>query len=671
MIRALALALFLFVGGAAGIATAQVSPGPLARAHADLEGTLKCTKCHGGGGADAMPARCLACHRDVAWLVERGRGFHGTAKVKAQRCAACHPDHAGADFQLVKWPEGTAEKFDHRRAGWALDQSHGKIACEKCHKPASRASPAAKLAAGGRSRWTGLETTCASCHEDIHRGALGERCTACHDAGKWAITPGFSHDTTAYVLTGRHRDTKCDQCHLDRRFATRVDPAGKPIPVYRPLPHQTCASCHKDVHAGRFGANCAGCHSTDGFKTISPSGFDHARTHFPLKGRHGAVKCAACHKDFTTEAGRRPASATCAACHADAHAGTATTQGKSTDCATCHVETGFAPSTFPLASHQRSRFPLDGKHAAAKCSACHLKETVPTAVSRFGTSRVVMRPAFERCQSCHREEHGGQLVTRADKGDCAACHRAAAWKPSTVDRAAHATLGLVLDGRHGEVACRTCHGTDRAGLKPLPTRVGGLGRSGFVFKGVEKDCAACHLDPHLGRFEPKGLRPAPNGCLTCHGMSAFRPAAVDVAAHQGFRLKLEGAHRATPCSACHRELERPRPAKPSSSLVLSGARFAELKVEAPLGCAACHKSVHGAQFDGRKDGGTCEACHNEESFAPAGRFDHDRDAAFALKGGHQNVPCASCHKSEPVPGGPARVIYRPLSGKCENCHTAK
>ncbi|WP_230133097.1 hypothetical protein, partial [Campylobacter jejuni] len=74
------------------------------------------------------------------------------------------------------------------------------------------------------------------------------------------------------------------------------------------------------------------------------------------------------------------------------------------------------------------------------------------------------------------------------------------------------------------------------------------------------------------------------------------------------------------------------------------------------------------QFDGRKDQGRCDACHTDDAFAPAGAFDHDRDAALALKGGHQKVACAACHKSEPGPNGTARVIYRPVASKCEACH---
>ena len=151
----------LATAGGVGRLQAQVSPGPLARAHQELEGSLKCTRCH-GAGAEGMQSRCVSCHRDIAWLAGQGRGLHGSPATKAAKCASCHPDHAGVDFALVKWPEGSSERFNHRRAGWELEQSHARAKCADCHKPANRLSPAAKLATGGRSNWTGLEQTCAS-----------------------------------------------------------------------------------------------------------------------------------------------------------------------------------------------------------------------------------------------------------------------------------------------------------------------------------------------------------------------------------------------------------------------------------------------------------------------------------------------------------------------------
>ena len=83
--------------------------------------------------------------------------------------------------------------------------------------------------------YTGLDTTCTSCHEDVHRSALGATCTKCHDAGSWTVTPGFDHDTTAYPLTDKHAEVKCDKCHLDPRLAPKSDGKGHLVPVYKPV----------------------------------------------------------------------------------------------------------------------------------------------------------------------------------------------------------------------------------------------------------------------------------------------------------------------------------------------------------------------------------------------------------------------------------------------------
>jgi len=57
-----------------------------------------------------------------------------------------------------------------------------------------------------------------------------------------------------------------------------------------------------------------------------------------------------------------------------------------------------------------------------------------------------------------------------------------------------------------------------------------------------------------------------------------------------------------------------------------------------------------------------------DAFRPARRFDHNRDAAFSLKGAHANVPCARCHRSVAGPSGKPVVIYRPVPTACEACH---
>ncbi len=645
---------------------AQISPGPLATAHATLEGPAQCTQCH-GGRRDPMGAQCLSCHKDIAWETERARGLHGSSEVKGTPCSSCHPDHAGRDFNMVKWPDGSAAKFDHQRAGWVLKQEHAKAECQDCHTARYAVSPAAKLSVRKTGQgYTGLETTCASCHEDVHRAALGPNCATCHDAASWTATPGFSHDTTAYKLTGKHEEVKCDKCHLDARLSPKSDGRGHLIPVYKPVSFATCADCHSDPHKGTLGPKCADCHGTAGFKVIDKNRFDHDRTKYPLTGKHASVQCAACHRDFSTPALKKPAYATCASCHRDAHNGTATLAGRPGDCADCHAVSGFSPSTYTVASHATTRYPLEGKHTGVKCSACHTTSTAATAVKQFGSSKVVMRPAIARCSSCHADDHGGQLAATANKGECAACHRVAGWTPSTFDSAAHAKTWLALDGRHQEVSCTDCHGTTRTSLPPLGTTVA-LGKANFRFKLAETNCQACHVDPHRGRFATGGARAKGAGCLACHDSRVFHPSSTTVVAHAEFGFALEGGHRATPCSACHKELGRPAGAK-QSSLVRAGGSFGDLRFEASHDCAACHRTPHGTQFAAWDARGGCVACHSVDTFAPAGKFNHDTDASFPLKGAHEQVPCAQCHKRDPSSPDPTMLLYRPLSGRCESCH---
>jgi hypothetical protein len=377
------------------------------------------------------------------------------------------------------------------------------------------------------------------------------------------------------------------------------------------------------------------------------------------------VPCAKCH-DFTTPQGKKPAFATCTSCHQDAHAGAATLAGKSVDCAACHDVTGFTPSTFTVAQHRSAKYPLEGKHAAVRCAGCHRTDAAAP-ISRYGTARVIMRPGVGRCVDCHADDHAGQLANRPGQGECAACHTVAGWKPSRFDRAAHAGLRVTLDGRHGDIECAVCHGSRRPGLKPLATTAS-LGRAAVLLRPPETACTDCHLDPHRGRFAAGGERAQVNGCPACHDQAAFRPSTVSAESHRNFALKLEGAHRAVPCTSCHSDM-RNLPAL-RSSLVGSGVSKAVLSLTAASACADCHQTPHGDQFASRKDGGRCDACHGVDAFVPASRFDHNRDANFALRGAHEAVPCNRCHLTDLASGKP-RLTFRPLSGKCETCHGEK
>lgn len=652
-----AAALAAWLGLAPG-AAAQISPGPLSRPHAALEGSLKCTQCHGGRKED-MPATCLACHKEITWLVQQRRGLH--AAERATPCASCHPDHAGREFAMVSWPGGSPERFDHEKAGWRLERSHADVRCTECHVSRYQKGQAATLAPRPGGRWTGLETACITCHEDEHRGQLDRDCAACHDAGKWTLAVRFDHERTRYPLTGAHERVTCDQCHLTPSLPLPRNAAGKPVALYRPLPHAECSACHADPHAARFGAKCATCHATASWQRIDPARFDHDRTRYPLKGKHASVTCAKCH-DLAPRGGN-PGFATCGACHKDAHAGTATLQGKPADCAACHGLAGFRPATYGVADHARARYALEGRHREVACKACHVTRPAGVPAASLGTAAVQLRPAAATCRACHGKDHGAQLDARADSGRCESCHVVKGWTPSTFDVVAHAATALPLDGKHRDVACADCHGPSRPGLPPLTSAL--LGPARVALRLERSDCASCHVDVHGGRFTT-GPRAQRAGCPACHDARAFRPSTITAATHQGFAYPLEGGHRAVACVACHDELRREAPGR---TLLLQRTVTTPARYEAPhAACTDCHAdSPHGDQFAARADKGACDGCHSLGRFRPADRFDHDRDARFSLAGAHARVACTSCH----VPSAPGRtrdLRWRPLSPKCESCH---
>src|SRR5947209_1852310 len=108
-----------------------LSPGPLAKAHAELEGVSSCTKCHVKGG-QVSEQRCLDCHAELKERVAKKTGFHGRIPPKELSCSECHHEHQGRDFELIDWPGGQ-KAFDHRKTGYELSGKHARVDCGKCH----------------------------------------------------------------------------------------------------------------------------------------------------------------------------------------------------------------------------------------------------------------------------------------------------------------------------------------------------------------------------------------------------------------------------------------------------------------------------------------------------------------------------------------------------------
>jgi len=530
-----AAALGLFASPAAG---AQISPGPLSRAHAELEGVTKCLQCH-GIGEPKLDGRCLACHREIAWLREQGRGLHAARDLG--ECASCHREHGGADFEIVHWGSGGAEAFHHARAGWPLDGRHGAVRCRDCHRAELRTSEVTGMRDGGlpASTWLGLETDCASCHADPHVPTLGADCAQCHVTRGFAeIQPGrFDHDRTGYPLRGAHAKVSCNGCHR-----TGPEWTGRPE-------SSRCASCHADPHAGLATiagrpADCASCHSVEGFRPSTFTVAMHATAPYPLEGRHRAVACAACHPAGKTGTVLRRAHSRCTDCHSDPHGGQLATRKDAGACEACHRVDGFSPSTFSAADHGKLGFPLLDRHAETECRSCHgPRRGLPWAgKTPVGTAGAVFRFAGSECRTCHVDPHDGRLAAAG----CASCHDARTFSPSRVDAAMHASWSFPLEGAHAAVPCLECHRElDRVPL--AHTVLGARPAAHLRFEIEHRECRDCHRDPHGRQFAG---RRGGDACSVCHGLDAFVPATrFDHARDAGFELA--GAHAAVACAGCH------------------------------------------------------------------------------------------------------------------------
>jgi hypothetical protein len=211
------------------------------------------------------------------------------------------------------------------------------------------------------------------------------KCVACHTPEGWGDVK-FVHERTGFPLTGKHAQVACKKCHV----ADFKEPVGR-----------ACSACHRDVHGGFAGVQCASCHDVEGWK----SRFDadaHRRTNFPLQGRHALLPCEQCHGDRRDRSFARPTVA-CWECH---QADLQSANAKGVDhggfpgypqlaCLGCHGFWRWAPGTF---GGHGACFPIDsGNHAGITCTKCHVTLPVPL---QIGSCSSVPYPACTRCHSC-------------------------------------------------------------------------------------------------------------------------------------------------------------------------------------------------------------------------------------------------------------------------------
>ncbi len=576
-----------------------VSPGKLSKAHANLEGLDKCQTCH-EPGRQVTAARCLACHKPVAERIKAKKGVHRNAT--GDDCASCHVEHAGLDGDLRHF---TPKGFDHTgEAGFALDGLHAPLECNTCHKTRS---------------YLGLSASCASCHKDVHNGTLGATCQTCHatSVAFKDTRKGFDHSRTKYPLTGAHTKTPCESCHNVKG-------------EYRIARFAVCEGCHKNPHQPALGT-CTTCHVTTSFKEPAEGRrFDHAKTGYPLRGRHASVACQTCHVKPATVVRLRYAR--CADCHQDVHKGLFPRE----DCASCHTESGFAPAKFDHGT--RTKFPLDGKHAATPCLACHKQAGAQVRAPR--AQRVVdFRGAKAACASCHKDAHKGKLGS-----SCQTCHGTTSFK---VSEFRHPRQPEFFEGAHAGVACEKCHLPEPASRTDL-AKGAAAPAAARQYRGVSFQCASCHKDPHLGQVGPD--------CAACHSLATkgYKP---DLFVHTRAKFALTGKHETVPCAKCHAKETGTFPAGKGTAVRLTG-----LSTE----CRTCHKDPHLGQLSPR-----CETCHDAASFRIA-KFTHPakKETEGFFVGKHAAIACAECHPKETMdyPAGRGTAVQYSVPVDCAHCH---
>jgi hypothetical protein len=411
---------------------------------------------------------CIECHQITN---KNGKEFQEFTGIPFNDCISCHEDphdsqipgqctqcHTETAFETF---EGQG-KFDHNQTQFTLKGRHNEIDCFSCHE--QKNEPLQVF----QDRSNVDENSCVKCHKDVHDGKFGKDCVKCHRETSFLSLRSmdfFDHSVTDYPLEGKHVEVDCKQCHKQRFTA--------------PIDFAACTNCHSDYHKGEFKENgvspdCVQCHSLEkGFDYSLYTLEEHQQTEFPLEGAHTATPCFACHvsekdKKWTF----RNLGETCVDCHQDIHQGYISEKYyPKDDCKACHANDAWTSVDF---DHNKTDWPLTGKHKEVDCRACHFKEID----QNKGPSEQKFVGLDNECLACHENIHD---ETFAENGvtDCKRCHITTSWFPETFD---HDLTDFPLEGQHAKIQCSACHEVASAS-----------GEIEVIYKIQKFRCIDCHL----------------------------------------------------------------------------------------------------------------------------------------------------------------------------------
>ena len=248
-----------------------------------------------------------------------------------------------------------------------------------------------------------------------------------------------------------------------------------------------------------------------------------------------------------------------------------------------------APET-TLGAHDRTNFPLLGKHRTLSCRECHID--------------LVFEGTPKDCEVCHWQRRQDDRYGLRLGAHCADCHTPQSWKNVAPPLWNHERdAGFRLEGVHRTLDCEACHGS--GGFAPRPT-----------------DCYSCHEADFRAAREPDHVESGfSTDCISCHEQRAWESASFN---HSGFPL--QGRHAAVSCSDCH------------ENGIYAGT---------PEYCASCHLDDYNSTEDpNHRAAGfplDCVQCHGVSISGWSGaNFDH----RFPITSGrHAGVSCSECHQT--------------------------
>jgi len=411
---------------------------------------------------------CIECHQITT---RNGKEFQEFTDIPFEDCVSCHEDPHNGQLEgtCVQCHTETAfsdfagrGNFDHDVTDFTLKGKHKEIDCFSCHGTTSEPLKVFQ------DRENVNENSCVKCHSDVHDGKFGTDCIKCHRESSFLSLRSmdfFDHTKTDYPLEGKHVQVDCKECHK-KRFTTPID-------------FSACNNCHADYHRGEFeekgiSPDCVECHSLEqGFDYSLYTLEQHQETKFPLEGAHTATPCFACHvsekdKRWTF----RNMGSECIDCHQDIHEGYISEKYyPENECAVCHVNDAWTSVDF---DHDKTEWPLTGKHTEVSCRECHFNENA----ENKGITGQKFANLDTDCVSCHENVHGDTFAVDGVT-DCKECHVTLSWFPKRFN---HDLTDFPLEGQHAKIACSACHEITNA-----------QGEIEVVYKIQKFRCIDCHL----------------------------------------------------------------------------------------------------------------------------------------------------------------------------------